>query len=81
MSETILSDAIMQTITANELSDARIRLTLTGGPTGVSADKQKGTLVITTTPFEPYPAEYYEKGAIGRFVSVQAKHRRPDLRA
>jgi D-amino acid aminotransferase len=59
-----ISDAIMQTITANELSDARIRLTLTGGPTGVSADKQKGTLVITATPFEPYPAEYYEKGAL-----------------
>jgi branched-chain amino acid aminotransferase len=59
-----ISDAIMQTLTANELSDARIRLTLTGGPTGVSADKQKGTLVITATPFEPYPAEYYEKGAL-----------------
>jgi branched-subunit amino acid aminotransferase/4-amino-4-deoxychorismate lyase len=54
----------MQTLTANELSDARIRLTLTGGPTGVSADRQKGTLVITATPFEPYAAEYYEKGAL-----------------
>jgi branched-chain amino acid aminotransferase len=57
-------DAIMQTLTANELSDARIRLTLTGGPTGVSAEKQKGTLVVTATPFEPYAAEYYEKGAL-----------------
>jgi D-amino acid aminotransferase len=59
-----IADAIMQTLAANELSDARIRLTLTGGPTGVSAEKQKGTLVITATPFEPYPAEYYEKGAL-----------------
>lgn len=57
-------DAIMQTLQANELSDARIRLTLTGGPTGVAAKKQKGTLVITATPFEPYAAEYYEKGAL-----------------
>jgi branched-chain amino acid aminotransferase len=57
-------DAIVQTLNANELSDARIRLTLTGGPTGVSAEKQKGTLVITATPFEPYAAQYYEKGAL-----------------
>jgi branched-chain amino acid aminotransferase len=57
-------DAIIQTLKANELSDARIRLTLTGGPTGVSVEKQKGTLVITVTPFEPYAAEYYEKGAL-----------------
>jgi branched-chain amino acid aminotransferase len=59
-----ITDAICQTLKANELSDARIRLTLTGGPTGVSADKQRGTLVITATPFEPYAAEYYEKGAL-----------------
>jgi branched-chain amino acid aminotransferase len=59
-----ITDAICRTLKANELSDARIRLTLTGGPTGVSAEKQKGTLVITATPFEPYAAEYYEKGAL-----------------
>jgi branched-chain amino acid aminotransferase len=59
-----IAAAIVQTLKANELSDARIRLTLTGGPTGMPAEKQKGTLVITATPFEPYAAEYYEKGAL-----------------
>jgi branched-chain amino acid aminotransferase len=59
-----ITDAICQTLKANELSDARIRLTLTGGPTGMPAEKQKGTLVITATPFEPYAAQYYEKGAL-----------------
>lgn len=59
-----IADAIVQTLKANELIDARIRLTLTGGPTGVPAEKQKGTLVITATPFEAYAAEYYEKGAL-----------------
>lgn len=57
-------DAIGQTLKANELTDARIRLTLTGGPTGMAADMQKATLVITVTAFEPYPYEYYEKGTL-----------------
>jgi branched-chain amino acid aminotransferase len=59
-----IADAVSQTLKANELADARIRLTLTGGPTGISGDEQKGTLVITATAFEPYPAQYYEKGAL-----------------
>ena len=63
-------DAIVQTLKANELSDARIRLTLTGGPTGMPAEKQKGTLVITATPFEPYAAQYYEKGRPGCFMPI-----------
>jgi branched-chain amino acid aminotransferase len=59
-----IAEAVNKTLKANELSEARIRLTLTGGPTGLAADKQKGTLVITATPFEAYPAHYYEKGAL-----------------
>jgi branched-chain amino acid aminotransferase len=71
-----IADAISQTLKVNELSDARIRLTLTGGPTGMPADKQKGTLVIAATPFEAYPSEYYEKGALA--VLCRFRHNTSD---
>jgi branched-chain amino acid aminotransferase len=54
-------DAIDKTLKANDLTDARLRLTLTNGP--VSADEaQTPTLLITATEFQPYPPEYYKDG-------------------
>jgi len=57
-----MTDAIEQTLKANKLDDARLRLTLTGGPMA-GGEKIGPTLLITATGLEPYPAEYYEKGA------------------
>jgi D-amino acid aminotransferase len=56
-----VADAIGQTLDANSLTDARLRLTLTNGPMA-EADQNKSTLLITATRFEPYPAEYYKNG-------------------
>lgn len=56
----MLTSAINQTVIANELTDARIRLTLTSGPMGV--DQPQPTLLVTATEFAPYPPEFYEKG-------------------
>lgn len=56
-----IKDAIRQTLEANNLADARLRLTLTNGPMP-EADENKATLLITATRFEPYPDEYYQKG-------------------
>ena len=56
-------DAIYQTLRANKLVDARLRLTLTSGPMAKRGQQRRGTLVITATKFAPYPAEYYQKGA------------------
>ena len=55
-----LASAINQTVIANDLTEARIRLTLTNGP--MTGDQPKPTLLVTATEFTPYPPEFYEKG-------------------
>jgi branched-chain amino acid aminotransferase len=59
-----VTDAIYKLLEANNLSDARLRLTLTSGPMVKEDEKRTATLLITTTKFEPYPAEYYKKGVL-----------------
>ena len=59
-----ITDAIYNVLEANELTDARIRLTLTGGPMSPSDDGKKSTLLITAIELQPYPKEYYEKGVL-----------------
>ena len=58
-----ITEAIYQTLQANNLTDARLRLTLTGGPMS-DAENRKSTLLITAANFEPYPAEFYKKGVL-----------------
>ncbi|MCX5632503.1 MAG: aminotransferase class IV [Phycisphaerae bacterium] len=55
-----IADAVYETLNANELKEARIRLTATSGP--ISAEKPEPTLLITAVNFEPYPKSYYDKG-------------------
>ncbi len=59
-----ISDAIGKLLQANELTEARLRLTLTNGPLTESEDQRKSTLLITATEFRPYPAEYYKAGVL-----------------
>ncbi len=54
------ADAVYETLNANELKEARIRLTATSGM--VNAEKTEPTLLITAVNFEPYPKSYYDKG-------------------
>ena len=56
-----VAGAIEQTLEANNLTDARLRLTLTNGPMA-QGDDARATLLVTATRFEPYPDEYYQKG-------------------
>jgi D-amino acid aminotransferase len=59
-----LEQAVYKLLAANELTDARLRLTLTNGPL-VEAEKQrKPTLLITATEFRPYPADHYRTGVL-----------------
>lgn len=62
--EPYISGAIDRLLQANELSEARLRLTLTNGPLPESEDQHKPTLLITATEFRPYPAEYYKAGVL-----------------
>jgi branched-chain amino acid aminotransferase len=56
-----ITEAVYKTLHANNLTDARLRLTVTGGK--MSEDEQrKSTLLITATQFNPYPEQYYQKG-------------------
>lgn len=59
-----IGDAIDKLLQANELSEARLRLTLTNGPLMESQDQRTPTLLITATEFQPYPAEYYKAGVL-----------------
>lgn len=57
-----LTDAVYKVLRANELTDARVRLTLTNGP--MAESQQQSTLLITAVKFRPYPPEYYKNGVL-----------------
>jgi len=59
-----ITDAIYRVLRANELTDARLRLTLSNGPMTESEQLRKPTLLITGTQLRPYPPEYYRKGVL-----------------
>jgi branched-chain amino acid aminotransferase len=59
-----LTDAVNKVLEANNLTDARIRLTLTAGGFSPSQAKPNPTLLITATKLQLYPAEYYKKGVL-----------------
>lgn len=57
-----VADAIYETLNANELKEARIRLTATSGVIG--SENSEPTLLVTAVSFGAYPKEYYEKGIL-----------------
>jgi len=59
-----LTDVVYKLLKANNLSDARLRLTVTGGPINQPDEHRKPTLLITAVKFRPYPDEYYKNGVL-----------------
>jgi branched-chain amino acid aminotransferase len=59
-----ITDAVHKLLQANQLTDARLRLTLTGGPMAEPDEERRPTLLITATKLTPYPPEYYKKGVL-----------------
>jgi len=59
-----ITGAVYEVLQANKLTDARLRLTLTGGPMSASDEDRKPTLLITAARLQPYPPEYYKKGVL-----------------
>lgn len=60
-----LTRAASSVLQANELAESRLRLTVTRGVPSVDADRGpsvRPTVLLTAAPFEPYPAELYERG-------------------
>lgn len=64
LDRTEIATALHEVLAANQLENARIRLTLSAG--SLRADRQgvEPTLLITAAPFAPYPEDYYEKGVL-----------------
>ena len=59
-----ISEAIYKVLEANNLTDARIRLTITSGPMSAGEQERKSTLLITAVQLQDYPAQYYQKGVM-----------------
>lgn len=59
-----LKEAVYKVLEANNLTDARVRLTLTAGTFSQTQAKPNPTLLVTATKLQPYPAEYYKKGVL-----------------
>ena len=59
-----LTKAIYEVLAANELIDARLRLTLTSGPVAETNERTEPTLLITATNLQGYPSEYYQTGVM-----------------
>ena len=59
-----ITDAIYKTLKANDLTDARLRLTLTSGSISPAQEQPKSTLLIAATKIQPYPQEYYKNGVL-----------------
>ena len=58
-----LRQAVKQTVQANELNEARVRLTISRGSLRDDPNELKsGTVLVTASALVPYPDEYYQKG-------------------
>jgi len=57
-------EAIQMLLKANKLKNARLRITLTAGVMSAPEQLQKPTLLITAAKLQPYPARYYNRGAL-----------------
>ncbi len=64
-----ITDAIYKTIAANELVDARVRLTVSSGPIG--SEEQGSALLVAATKLESYPEQLYQKGALAVLSSYK----------
>ena len=69
-----LRQATNDLLSANDLQEARLRLTVTRGHSEVDplhGEVHRSTVFLTAAPLSPYPAEFYEKGLIALLNSEQ----------
>ncbi len=59
-----LGEAVNSVLRANELTEARLRLTLTNGPIAETVEDSRPTLLVTATRLQHYPSEFYRSGVI-----------------
>lgn len=74
-----LEQAVRRTVSENNLSDARVRLTVTRGRLG-SAENPTPTVIVTAASLTPYPPELYEKGMSVAVSDVRQNETDPTAR-
>jgi len=75
-----LKDAVYDTLKANRLQDAYIRLTVTRGQGGRGIDLPEGTLptvIITARDFIPYPTRFYRESMKAGISEIQQNSSSP----
>lgn len=75
-----LKEAIGDTIRANNLNDARVRLTVSIGEGGMVPDPAscgKPTVLIIAGDYQPYPDEVYQKGFSAVVSSIRRNSQSP----
>jgi branched-chain amino acid aminotransferase len=69
--------ALRETLAANRLSDAYVRLQVSRGPGEIGLDPglcPEPTMVITAKHLPPYPKEHYERGVAVAIVTTRRNH-------
>jgi branched-chain amino acid aminotransferase len=72
-----IRQALRETLTANTLSDAYVRLHVSRGPGEIGLDPglcPEPTMVITVKHLPPYPREHYERGVSVAIVTTRRNH-------
>ena len=75
-----LEGAVMDTIQANKLNDARIRITVSVGEGGMAPDRgtcNKPTVLILAEHYQPYPEQVYQKGFRAVVSSIRRNSQSP----
>jgi len=75
-----LKGAVMDTIQANKLGDARIRITISMGEGGMVPDPStcnKPTVLIIAGHYQPYPEQVYQKGFRAVVSSIRRNSQSP----
>lgn len=75
-----LKAAVMDTIHANKLSDARVRITISIGEGGMVPDPSactQPTVLILAGHYKPYPKQVYEKGFRAVVSSIRRNSQSP----
>ncbi|UCB42613.1 MAG: aminotransferase class IV [Dehalococcoidales bacterium] len=78
--KSVLESAVMDTIKANRLSEARIRLTVSIGEGGTVPDPAscgQPTVLVVVSHYQPLPQEVYEKGYRAIVSSVRRNSQSP----
>jgi len=75
-----LKYAVMDTIRANKLTDARVRIAVSVGEGGTVPDPAscgEPTVLVVATAYKPYPDEVYEKGFRAVISSIRRNSQSP----